>query len=763
MTHADSPVARALLAFLRADSDGAARQVFAEQKALLQPYEAQRMLDEVAAQAPEEQRALFAVRAALLRELRGAAPESRLEAESTARAMTQPHGEASFSVQHATIEGDLIQVAGDYIDQTTINLLRPKEWIPPEPPDVPADAIDRPERIAEIEALLAEAGTVAIGGRSTVALQGMAGIGKKTLTQLLAHHLLVQGRYPDGILWEDLGPTVIQPEQVQPILDKWGALAAIGPEGTTKRLRFAPDAVRILLSQHRRLLVILDNVWSLDAIRPLRDALPKGVDLIITTRVPRIMRAVGGRTYELGRLSDDEVMALIAARLDWQPESLKQAPWLERLVEGVERHTLALDVALRLLRDEGNTASSWQKTSERILTTVAEARDFADLMVPDDESERNVQKVLEYSYVHGPLARIEGLQQRFRLLGAVAPSADFDLPAITGLWACDEATATRALNDLTGTGLLERLERHDGSMRWRQHPILRAYALALLRRKGEYDQAAATYAQTYLRLMMDADATGAYARMAPESPHLRHAATWAIENDLDLALNLIAASADMQAAFSLIADGYKWSQEALKVARKRGNTAAIARAQGSLGNALQRAATLPGEDRGARLREALAAYDQALLISTPDTVPLNYAATQNNRASLLRELASVPGEDRGARLREALAAYDQALRFRTPDTVPLNYAATQNNRAVLLRELASVPGEDRGARLREALAVIWEAFQIFEAQQHVQYLAVAGRILAQFRNDLGAEFADLWAELEPDPLPEWLSASSPAP
>ncbi len=131
-----------------------------------------------------------------------------------------------------------------------------------------------------------------------------------------------------------------------------------------------------------------------------------------------------------------------------------------------------------------------------------------------------------------------------------------------------------------------------------------------------------------------------------------------------------------------------------------------------------------GEDRGARLREALAAYDEALDLRRD--VPLTTRTTQNNRAMLLsdfaracraktgargcarpwppttkrwtcagtcrwltrrprttgpllRALASFPGEDRGARLREALAAYDEALdKLRD---VPLDYATTQNNRA----------------------------------------------------------------------------------
>ena len=88
----------------------------------------------------------------------------------------------------------------------------------------------------------------------------------------------------------------------------------------------------------------------------------------------------------------------------------------------------------------------------------------------------------------------------------------------------------------------------------------------------------------------------------------------------------------------------------------------------------------------------MTAYDEAL--AKLRDVPLDYAQTQNNRAVLLRDLASLPGEDREARLRQALTAYDEAL-AKLRD-VPLNYATTQNNRANLLSDLASLPGEDRG-------------------------------------------------------------------
>jgi tetratricopeptide (TPR) repeat protein len=144
------------------------------------------------------------------------------------------------------------------------------------------------------------------------------------------------------------------------------------------------------------------------------------------------------------------------------------------------------------------------------------------------------------------------------------------------------------------------------------------------------------------------------------------------------------------------------------LALRRDVPLAYAQTQNNRAVLLSDLASLPGEDRGGRLRQALAAYDEALALRRD--VPLAYAQTQNNRAVLLSDLASLPGEDRGGRLRQALAAYDEAL-AKLRD-VPLDYAATQNNRAVLLSDLASLPGEDRGGRLRQALAAYDEALAL---------------------------------------------------
>jgi hypothetical protein len=72
------PTVLALGDFFQAADDAAAAAVFEAQRALLQPYEAQQMMDALAAQPPEdtdaETRQRIIARRDLLRRLRGAAP-----------------------------------------------------------------------------------------------------------------------------------------------------------------------------------------------------------------------------------------------------------------------------------------------------------------------------------------------------------------------------------------------------------------------------------------------------------------------------------------------------------------------------------------------------------------------------------------------------------------------------------------------------------------------------------------------------------------
>ena len=622
-----------------------------------------------------------------------------------------------------------------------------RRWTRPTPPPLLRDAIPRKEALKSVIQLLRERGQVALSGRTpATAVHGMPGIGKTTLARLLVHHLAPF--YSDGVLWQELGPDLRSADKAQTILDQWAGYALAIPLEARLSMHFAPAAVRDLLGEHPHLLVVLDNVWTLDSIRPLREALPPQAHLLITTRSSPVARGLGGARYELHVLTLDEARALIALRLGIEKEAAKEA-WCDALADGLGYHALALDVALGRLLYEGDTPESWQASTRRILEHVRSGHGFGELQLEEEDREQNIERVLSYSYLHMD----EPAQQRFRLLGVFAPDSDFDTGVVAQLWKCPEEAARRQLDSFVNAALLNRT----GKGRWKQHGVLRSYALALLHRAGDYEDAAAAHAHIYEEAMREADDRQSFAAMRPDLPQLRHAFEWAATNNLSYALGLVNTSASLQEAFGLVRESLDWSQACLTVARQSGTSEEVANAQHALGNALQRIANYPGQDRAQRLRDALAAYAEALRFYTPDASPLDYASIQNNRAVLLGDLATLPGEDRAQRLRDALAAYDEALRFRTPDSSPLAYASTQSNRALLFRILAILPGEDRMDRLEMALRAAWVAFTIFNAFQHQQYQEYATHQLQSLRRSYRTDFDTLWEKLHVGPLPRWLT------
>ena len=169
--------------------------------------------------------------------------------------------------------------------------------------------------------------------------------------------------------------------------------------------------------------------------------------------------------------------------------------------------------------------------------------------------------------------------------------------------------------------------------------------------------------------------------------------------------------------------------------------------QSILGNAYLR---LPVGDQGANLQRAIACFEQALRVYTPEATPFKYATTQNNLGNAYAEL---PVGDRAANLQQAIACYEQALRVYTPrpppsttprsrpiwapptptcrwgtgrppaqghrllragpplphpQAAPLDYAGTQNNLGLAYADL---PVGDRAATLRKAIACYEQALR----------------------------------------------------
>lgn len=300
------PTIRAALAFLQAPSDDDACHLFAQQRALLLPFEAQQAVDALVAQAPDEHRASLAERATLLRTLRGTLPQPE-----PAGVLAAPERDTlTFENRDLQIAGNLTQVGGNiYVNSAHVegsgsavvinNIRVERHWTRPCPPQLPRPMIERQADLDAARAKLLQHGALAISGTPALGIQGMAGVGKTTLAQQLA--LRLDQDYPDGVIWQPVGPDIQRPEQVQPLLNQRARYALLLPADLDAAAQFEADAVRALLAEHPRLLVVLDNVWSLEAIRPLRDALPREAHLVITTRSRNVLIALG-HGYELGLL-----------------------------------------------------------------------------------------------------------------------------------------------------------------------------------------------------------------------------------------------------------------------------------------------------------------------------------------------------------------------------------------------------------------------------------------------------------------------------
>ncbi|MBA3531518.1 MAG: tetratricopeptide repeat protein, partial [Ardenticatenales bacterium] len=409
-------------------------------------------------------------------------------------------------------------------------------------------------------------------------------------------------------------------------------------------------------------------------------------------------------------LSQAEAVELARLRFAVKKLALTEAHEAEliELVRAVEFHTMAFDIALSSLLRRRNPMSHLP----RILTELREGKGFGELPLDESQRDGRVERSLARSYWELD----EALQRRFRWLGCFAPAAPFTAAQAATLWECSPTEAEDTLTlfeeaSLVRGEVLAATPIAPETVLWDQHSLLRLYGWALLRQAGEGDSAAARHASLFTALMRDAEDANQPHTMRPFVPQLRHAFTWAIKNNLALALNLISQTANLHAAFfELASEGFRWTEQALAAARLRGDNNLLAQALGSYGNALQRVATWPEQDRRARLLAAL-------------------------------------------------AAYDEALRFRQPDTAPLAYAMTQGNLVNLFLARAELPGEERLGRLGQALSAAWRAYSLFGQLQHEHYRQQAQRQLLQLRAACGDDFAALWAGLGAGALPQWLDTT----
>jgi hypothetical protein len=224
----------------------------------------------------------------------------------------------------------------------------------------------------------------------------------------------------------------------------------------------------------RRMLLLVDDVWSVEHLLPFRVAGPHCA-MVLTSRLHEIALALAptaADVYRLAVLSDQAALDLLQ-RLT--PETVaRHRHQAIQLVHDLEGLPLAIQVAGRLLQHEASLG--WgvgELLAElRSSTRLLEAHVPADMPLIGDAPTPTIAALLKRSTdaLDPPTRRM------FALLGLLVPKpASFDLGALAAAW--NPVDPRPVARTLVNRGLLEPI----GGGRFQMHALLVMHARSLLK------------------------------------------------------------------------------------------------------------------------------------------------------------------------------------------------------------------------------------------------------------------------------------------
>ncbi|MBO3752663.1 tetratricopeptide repeat protein [Streptosporangiaceae bacterium NEAU-GS5] len=325
--------------------------------------------------------------------------------------------------------------------------------VPRELPAAPSVFAGRESPLAALDAMLA-------AGDAVIAITGTGGVGKTAFALRWAHG--VAERFPDGQLYVNLrgydpNEPLTPAAALARFLRSLGVeSAAVPPDEDERAARY-----RSLLAG-RRMLIVLDNAYAAEQVRPLLPGNPSCL-AVVTSRddLAGLVARDGARRVELDVLADTEAADLLRELVgDRVTDDAAAAAELARLC-------WRLPLALRVAAEQA--AARPGAPLAELVADLGEERRRLDFLDAGDPS-TSVRTVLSWSHRHLAPAPARA----FALLGLL-PGRDFDAYAMAALADAPVQEAERLLRSL---GRAQLTQRSDGR-RHAMHDMLRAYATEL--------------------------------------------------------------------------------------------------------------------------------------------------------------------------------------------------------------------------------------------------------------------------------------------
>jgi hypothetical protein len=300
----------------------------------------------------------------------------------------------------------------------------------------------------------------------SAALRGAGGYGKTTLAKALAHDPDIQDAYFDGVLWVELGE---RPENLLGALADLVTLLTGTPPGLAT-IHAAAAALGEALGD-RRILMVVDDAWREQDLRPFLQGGPNTTRLI-TTRIDNVLPADATR-HQVDAMTDREALQLLAWGLP-QDQAASQVIELRKLVVRLGEWPLLVKLVNGFLRDR--VTKSRQHLSEA-LPGVNKRLDEKGLVAFD--ARNPVSRSNAVSRAIGVSLELldEDRRQRFGELAVFPEDTDIPLGIVARLWGeaggLDDVETEDLLAELYDLSLLLRLELDRRT--FRLHDIVRGF------------------------------------------------------------------------------------------------------------------------------------------------------------------------------------------------------------------------------------------------------------------------------------------------
>ncbi|MFF3818375.1 BTAD domain-containing putative transcriptional regulator [Streptomyces bluensis] len=359
----------------------------------------------------------------------------------------------------------------------------------PVPAQLPPDLPDFTGRAVDATKLYNLLTSPPAGVVTSVAIDGMGGLGKTALALHVAHR--VRHAYPDGQLFANLRGTDDVPADPAVVLA--GFLVALGvpAERVPDTLEERGKMFRSVLSG-RRVLLVLDNARDGAHVLSLLPG-SGGCGVIVTSR-PCLFGVPLTCQFGLKAFSPDEALDLLGSVIGQQRVAAERAQ-AQKLVEACAY----LPLAIRIVAARLAARPLWS-----VATLFARLRDEESRIAELHVGNIAISAVFEMGY-----RQLTPEQARAFLLLAVARVPEIGVRAAATTLALDEDTAEELLESLVDAAMME----SPRPGRYRYHDLLGIFA-----RQRERDTDAGDAALLRLLTYLSATACNAFVHAVPGDP-----------------------------------------------------------------------------------------------------------------------------------------------------------------------------------------------------------------------------------------------------